>query len=92
MTATPHASPGPADVVAAHRLIKDLLAPRPWCYWRELLLSLKQRGLSGVSLAISDDYPRLKPAVAEVLPEACWRRHYIHDPPTPWTPFPACRR
>jgi len=46
--------------------------------WRELLLSLKQRGLSGVRLAISDDHAGLKRALAEVLPEACWQRCYVH--------------
>jgi len=43
--------------------------------WRDLLLSLKQRGLSGVRLAISDDHAGLKRALAEVLPEACWQRY-----------------
>jgi transposase-like protein len=46
--------------------------------WRELLLSLKQRGLRGVRCAVSDDHPGLKRAVAEVLPEACWQRCYVH--------------
>ena len=46
--------------------------------WRELLLSLKQRGLRGVRLAISDDHAGLKRALAEVLPEACWQRCYVH--------------
>ena len=46
--------------------------------WRELLLSLRQRGLSGVRLAISDDHAGLKRAIAEVLPEACWQRCYVH--------------
>jgi putative transposase len=46
--------------------------------WRELLLSLKQRGLSGVRLAISDDHAGLKRALAEVLPEAAWQRCYVH--------------
>ena len=46
--------------------------------WRDLLLSLKQRGLRGVRLAISDDHAGLKRALAEVLPEACWQRCYVH--------------
>ncbi len=46
--------------------------------WRELLLSLKQRGLKGVRCTVSDDHPGLKRAVAEVLPEACWQRCYVH--------------
>lgn len=44
--------------------------------WKELLLALKTRGLSGVRLAISDDHPGLKPAIAEVLPVAAWQRCY----------------
>lgn len=46
--------------------------------WRELLLSLKERGLKGVRCTVSDDHPGLKRAVAEVLPEACWQRCYVH--------------
>jgi transposase-like protein len=46
--------------------------------WREMLLALKQRGLSGVRLAISDDHAGLKRTLAEVLPEAAWQRCYVH--------------
>ncbi len=46
--------------------------------WREFLLGLKQRGLHGVHLAISDDHPGLRRAVAEILPEAAWQRCYVH--------------
>ena len=44
---------------------------------RKFLLGLKARGLHGVRLAISDDHPGLKRAVAEVLPEAAWQRGYV---------------
>lgn len=46
--------------------------------WKEFLLALKSRGLRGVQLAVSDDHPGLKQAIAEVLPEACWQRCYVH--------------
>jgi putative transposase len=46
--------------------------------WKDLLLALKARGLTGVLLAISDDHPGLKKAIAEVLPEAAWQRCYVH--------------
>jgi len=46
--------------------------------WREFLLSLRQRGLSGVELVITDDHAGLRAAVAEVLPEAAWQRCYVH--------------
>jgi len=46
--------------------------------WKDFLLALKARGLTGVLLAISDDHPSLKKAIAEVLPEAAWQRCYVH--------------
>ena len=46
--------------------------------WRTFLLGLKQRGLAGVRLAITDDHPGLKLAIAEVLTEAAWQRCYVH--------------
>jgi putative transposase len=46
--------------------------------WKEFLLSLKQRGLNGVRLVVSDDHPGLKRAVREVLTEAWWQRCYVH--------------
>ena len=46
--------------------------------WREFILGLKQRGLSGVRLAITDDHPGLKRAIAQVIPEAAWQRCYVH--------------
>jgi putative transposase len=46
--------------------------------WKELLSSLRDRGLRGVQLAISDDHAGLKRAIREVLPEAIWQRCYVH--------------
>jgi putative transposase len=42
--------------------------------WKDFLLALKSRGLSGVEYAVSDDHPGLKAAIREVLPEAAWQR------------------
>jgi len=46
--------------------------------WREFLLMLKQRGLRGVELAVSDDHAGLRKAISEILPEAAWQRCYVH--------------
>src|SRR3954447_11724395 len=46
-------------------------------FWVEFLRSLKQRGLGGVRLAISDQHEGLKQAIARVL--ACpWQRCTVH--------------
>ena len=46
-------------------------------FWVEFLRSLKQRGLRGVRLAISDHHEGLKAAIARVL--ACpWQRCTVH--------------
>jgi putative transposase len=46
--------------------------------WRDFLLDLKQRGLHGVELVVSDDHPGLRRATMEVLQEAVWQRCYVH--------------
>ena len=46
--------------------------------WREFLIGLKQRGLSGVEFVVSDDHAGLKKAIAEILPQAAWQRCYVH--------------
>ena len=46
--------------------------------WREFLVGLKQRGLSGVEFVVSDDHAGLKKAITEILPEAAWQRCYVH--------------
>ena len=46
-------------------------------FWVEFLRGLKQRGLDGVRLAISDQHEGLKAAIARVL--ACpWQRCTVH--------------
>lgn len=46
--------------------------------WRGFLLGLRERGLRGVHLVVSDDHAGLKKAIPEVLPEAAWQRCYVH--------------
>jgi putative transposase len=46
--------------------------------YRSLLKGLVQRGLAGVSLAISDDHDAIKRAVAMELPGALWQRCIVH--------------
>ena len=46
--------------------------------WKDFLLTLRQRGLRGVELVVSDDHAGLRKATAEVLPEAVWQRCYVH--------------
>jgi len=46
--------------------------------WRDLLVSLKQRGLSGVEFVVSDHHEGLRQAIGQILPEAVWQRCYVH--------------
>ena len=46
--------------------------------WKDLLLRLKERGLSGVEFVVSDDHAGLKKAIREVLADAAWLRCYVH--------------
>ena len=46
--------------------------------WRDFLIGLKERGLSGVEFVVSDNHEGLKKAIAETLPEAVWQRCYVH--------------
>jgi putative transposase len=46
--------------------------------WRDFLLGLRERGLSGVEFVVSDDHAGLGQAIVEVLPEAAWQRCYVH--------------
>jgi putative transposase len=46
--------------------------------WGEFLIQLKERGLQGVELVITDDHEGLRQAVVESLPQAVWQRCYVH--------------
>lgn len=46
--------------------------------WKDFLVQLQQRGLSGVQFVVSDDHPGLKAAIREVLPGVWWQRCYVH--------------
>lgn len=46
--------------------------------WRDFLLKLRKRGLTGVEFVVSDDHAGLRQAIVEVLPEAAWQRCYVH--------------
>ena len=46
--------------------------------WKDHLVRLKERGLHGVRLVVSDDHAGLKRAIMETLPEAHWQRCYVH--------------
>jgi putative transposase len=46
--------------------------------WKDFAVGLKQRGLNGVELVVSDDHAGLRAAIREVLPEVAWQRCYVH--------------
>jgi putative transposase len=46
--------------------------------WRDLLGSLRERGLHGVDFVVSDDHQALRRTIREMLPEAAWQRCYVH--------------
>jgi putative transposase len=47
-------------------------------FWREFLVGLRARGLSGVHLVISDAHAGLKAAVAQQFSGASWQRCRVH--------------
>ena len=46
--------------------------------WKNLLVSLLERGLHGVEYAVTDHHEGLRQALREVLPQASWQRCYVH--------------
>jgi putative transposase len=46
--------------------------------WRDFLLGLRERGLTGVEFVVADDHAGLKASIREVVPEAVYQRCYVH--------------
>jgi transposase-like protein len=46
--------------------------------WKDFLVKLKARGLSGVEFVVSDDHAGLRKAIRETLTDAAWQRCYVH--------------
>jgi transposase-like protein len=59
-------------------LAVELAARESTTSWKEFVRGLKERGLRGVELVISDDHAGLKQALREELTEAVWQRCYVH--------------
>ena len=47
-------------------------------FWTEFLSSLRERGLHGVQLVISDAHAGLKAAIAAALQGSAWQRCWVH--------------
>ena len=46
--------------------------------WKDFLLGLRRRGLTGVEFVVADDHAGPRSAVREVLAEAAFQRCYVH--------------
>ena len=56
----------------------DCIDTESYVSWRDFLISLRKRGLRGVSLVTSDDHLGLKRAIREVMIGASWQRCIAH--------------
>jgi transposase-like protein len=56
----------------------DVFTTEDGAAWTSFLRGLVARGLSGVTLVISDSHEGLKKAIAAVLPGASWQRCRVH--------------
>jgi hypothetical protein len=52
--------------------------PRPRTFWTEFLLGLRERGLGGVQLVISDHHRGLMNAIDATMAGAAWQRCRVH--------------
>lgn len=65
---------------SGHRRVVGLerMDTESYAAWRDFLVSLRRRGLSGVSLVVSDAHEGLARAVREVFVGAAWQRCVAH--------------
>lgn len=56
----------------------DVVDAESYADWREFLCGLRERGLKGVRLVVSDDHAGLVRAVGEVMAGAAWQRCTVH--------------
>jgi len=61
-----------------HVLAVELANRESQSSWKDFLIRLKERGLSGVEFVVSDDHAGLKKTIRELLTEAAWQRCYVH--------------
>ena len=59
-------------------LAVELAARESKTSWQQFIRGLKERGLNGVELVISDDHAGLRAAISQELTEAAWQRCYVH--------------
>ena len=46
--------------------------------WKDFLLKLRKRGLTGVRFVVSDSHEGLKQSIMEIFSEAIWQRCFVH--------------
>ncbi len=63
-----------------HRVLVglDAVDTEDYLAWKAFLLSLRERGITGVMCAVSDAHAGLKRAISEVFPGAAWQRCIVH--------------
>lgn len=68
-----------ADEFARRQIIGiSCIDTESYISWRDFLLDLRRRGMSGIKLVISDDHAGLVRAVREVMIGASWQRCIAH--------------
>ena len=61
-----------------HVLAVETASEESHSSWKQLLMGLKERGLTGVEYVVSDSHEGLKQAICEVYTTALWQRCVVH--------------